>query len=181
MSLSPECSGGRARCGTGGVHLRLLAGLGHSRPFRHRTQPADAGLTRSASADSRPTRVVGMRLSGTGMAHTDELSACLRRWLRIRSHRAGACTSPIAPHWVHNGPALSLSVTGTYFTAATERAKMIEAFSGRLPSLHLTRGSLASPSSRRGEGGRDASMGSRPASAPGVETRMTGSPERPGA
>jgi hypothetical protein len=45
---------------------------------------------------------------------------------------------PIAPHWVHNGPAISLSVTLTYFTAATERENLIEAFNGHLRSLHLT-------------------------------------------
>lgn len=42
-----------------------------------------------------------------------------------------------APHWVHNGPAISLSVTLTYFTAATERENLIEAFNARLRHLHL--------------------------------------------
>jgi hypothetical protein len=50
----------------------------------------------------------------------------------------GVYIPPIAPHWVHNGPAISLSVTLTYFTAATEREKLIEAFNGRLRTLHLT-------------------------------------------
>ena len=50
----------------------------------------------------------------------------------------GVYIPPVAPHWVHNGPALSLSVTLTYFTAATERETLIEAFNGRLRSRHLT-------------------------------------------
>jgi hypothetical protein len=49
----------------------------------------------------------------------------------------GVYIPPVAPHWVHNGPASSLSVTLTYFTAATERETLIEAFNGRLRSLHL--------------------------------------------
>jgi hypothetical protein len=50
----------------------------------------------------------------------------------------GVYIPPVAPHWVHNGPAISLSVTLTYFTAATERENMIEAFNARLRHLHLT-------------------------------------------
>ena len=50
----------------------------------------------------------------------------------------GVYIPPIAPHWVHNGPAISLSVTLTYFTAATERENMIEAFNARLRRLHMT-------------------------------------------
>lgn len=50
----------------------------------------------------------------------------------------GVYIPPVAPHWVHNGPALSLSVTLTYFTAATERDNAIEAFNARLRGLHLT-------------------------------------------
>ena len=49
----------------------------------------------------------------------------------------GVYIPPVAPHWVHNGPAVSLSVTLTYFTAATERENMIEALNGRLRSFHL--------------------------------------------
>lgn len=49
----------------------------------------------------------------------------------------GVYIPPVAPHWVHNGPAISLSVTLTYFTAATERENMIEAFNGHLRSFHL--------------------------------------------
>ena len=49
----------------------------------------------------------------------------------------GVYIPPVAPHWVHNGPAVSLSVTLTYFTAATERENMIEAFNGHLRSFHL--------------------------------------------
>jgi hypothetical protein len=50
----------------------------------------------------------------------------------------GVYIPPIAPHWVHNGPAISLSVTLTYFTSATERENMIEAFNARMRPLHLT-------------------------------------------
>jgi hypothetical protein len=42
-----------------------------------------------------------------------------------------------APHWVHNGPAISLSVTLTYFTTATERGNLVEAFNARLRRMHL--------------------------------------------
>jgi hypothetical protein len=49
----------------------------------------------------------------------------------------GVYIPPVAPHWVHNGPAVSLSVTLTYFTAATVRENMIEAFNGHLRSFHM--------------------------------------------
>jgi hypothetical protein len=49
----------------------------------------------------------------------------------------GVYIPPIAPHWVHNGPAITLSVTLTYFTAATERENLIEAFNARLRLLRL--------------------------------------------
>jgi hypothetical protein len=49
----------------------------------------------------------------------------------------GVYIPPIAPHWVHNGPAISLSVTLTFFTAGTERDNLIEAFNARLRRLHL--------------------------------------------
>jgi hypothetical protein len=49
----------------------------------------------------------------------------------------GVYIPPIAPHWVHNGPAISLSVTLTYFTAATVRENRVEALNGHLRSLHL--------------------------------------------
>ncbi len=50
----------------------------------------------------------------------------------------GVYIPPVAPHWVHNGPAISLSVTLTYFTTATERENMIEAFNAKLRRLHVT-------------------------------------------
>jgi hypothetical protein len=50
----------------------------------------------------------------------------------------GVYIPPVAPHWVHNGPASSLSVTLTYFTAATVRENMIEAFNAHLRRLHMT-------------------------------------------
>jgi hypothetical protein len=50
----------------------------------------------------------------------------------------GVYIPPIAPHWVHNGPAISLSVTLTYFTAATERENLIEACNARLRQWHMS-------------------------------------------
>ena len=44
---------------------------------------------------------------------------------------------PGTPHWVHNGPDISLSVTLTYFTAATVRENRVENFNGRLRRRHL--------------------------------------------
>ena len=39
---------------------------------------------------------------------------------------------PGTPHWVHNGPDTSLSVTLTYFTAATVRENRVEDFNAHL-------------------------------------------------
>jgi hypothetical protein len=39
---------------------------------------------------------------------------------------------PGAPHWVHNGPDISLSVTLTYFTGATVRENRVEDFNSHL-------------------------------------------------
>jgi hypothetical protein len=44
---------------------------------------------------------------------------------------------PCVPHWVHNGPDISLSVTLTYFTAATVRETRIENFNARLRRWHM--------------------------------------------
>jgi len=44
---------------------------------------------------------------------------------------------PGTPHWVHNGPDISLSVTLTYFTAATIRENRIEDFNSYLRQRHL--------------------------------------------
>ena len=41
------------------------------------------------------------------------------------------------PHWVHNGPDISQSVTFTYFTAATVRENRIEDANARLRRIHL--------------------------------------------
>ena len=49
----------------------------------------------------------------------------------------GLYIPPGTPHWVHNGPDISLSVTLTYFTAATVRENRIEDFNSRLRRLHL--------------------------------------------
>jgi hypothetical protein len=44
---------------------------------------------------------------------------------------------PGTPHWVHNGPDISLSVTLTYFTAATVRQNRIEDFNSNLRRRHM--------------------------------------------
>jgi hypothetical protein len=44
---------------------------------------------------------------------------------------------PGTPHWVHNGPDISMSVTLTYFTAATVRENRIEDFNSRVRRVHL--------------------------------------------
>ncbi|MGD0239732.1 MAG: cupin domain-containing protein [Streptosporangiaceae bacterium] len=44
---------------------------------------------------------------------------------------------PGTPHWVHNSPDISLSVTLTYFTAATVRQNRIEDFNSHLRRRHL--------------------------------------------
>jgi len=44
---------------------------------------------------------------------------------------------PGAPHWVQNGPDISLSVTLTYFTAATVRENRIEDFNSHLRRWHM--------------------------------------------
>jgi mannose-6-phosphate isomerase-like protein (cupin superfamily) len=49
----------------------------------------------------------------------------------------GVYIPPGIPHWVHNGPDISLSVTLTYFTAETIRENLIENFNGHLRRLHM--------------------------------------------
>jgi Cupin superfamily protein len=44
---------------------------------------------------------------------------------------------PGTPHWVHNGPDISLSVTLTYFTAATVRENRVEGFNAHLRRWHM--------------------------------------------
>ena len=44
---------------------------------------------------------------------------------------------PGTPHWVHNGPDISLSVTLTYFTAATVRENRVEDFNAHLRRRRL--------------------------------------------
>src|SRR5215475_11267285 len=44
---------------------------------------------------------------------------------------------PGTPHWVHNGPDISLSVTLTYFTAATVRENRVESFNAILRQRHM--------------------------------------------
>jgi hypothetical protein len=50
----------------------------------------------------------------------------------------GVYIPPGTPHWVHNGPAISLSVTLTYFTAATVRENRVEDFNSHLRRRHMT-------------------------------------------
>jgi hypothetical protein len=49
----------------------------------------------------------------------------------------GVYIPPLVPHWVHNDPAVSVSVTLTYFTAATLRENRIEHLNSRLRRFHL--------------------------------------------
>src|SRR5215469_36442 len=44
---------------------------------------------------------------------------------------------PGTPHWVHNGPDISLSVTLTYFTPATVRENRVESFNAILRRRHM--------------------------------------------
>lgn len=50
----------------------------------------------------------------------------------------GVYLPPIVPHWVHNGPDISLSVTLTYFTATSVRQNRVEDFNSLLRRLRLT-------------------------------------------
>ncbi len=50
----------------------------------------------------------------------------------------GVYIPPVVPHWVHNGPAVSISITFTYFTTATVRRNRIEHLNARLRRFHLT-------------------------------------------
>src|SRR5215470_204618 len=49
----------------------------------------------------------------------------------------GVYIPPGTPHWVHNGPGISLSVTLTYFTAATVRENRVEDFNAHLRRRHM--------------------------------------------
>lgn len=49
----------------------------------------------------------------------------------------GVYIPPVVPHWVHNDPAISISITLTYFTAATQREYRLEDLNARLRRLHL--------------------------------------------
>lgn len=50
----------------------------------------------------------------------------------------GGYIPPIAPHWVQNGPAISISVTLTFFTRETDRESLVHAFNARVRRLHLS-------------------------------------------
>src|SRR6516225_3435504 len=49
----------------------------------------------------------------------------------------GVYIPPGTPHWVHNGPGISLSMTLTYFTAATVRENRVESFNAHLRRRHM--------------------------------------------
>jgi mannose-6-phosphate isomerase-like protein (cupin superfamily) len=49
----------------------------------------------------------------------------------------GVYIPPGTPHWVHNGPDISLSMTLTYFTAATVRENRVEGFNAKLRRRHM--------------------------------------------
>lgn len=49
----------------------------------------------------------------------------------------GVYIPSLVPHWVHNDPAISISITLTYFTAATLRDSRIEDFNSHLRRFHL--------------------------------------------
>ena len=125
---------------TGGIRLCLLPKFGHAGPFRHRAQPVDAGrweqdrqhraLRERRRSTARDRQVLGRlprtdrdSASGGGRIHGDA--------------RAGGVHTPGTPHWVHNGPDISLSVTLTYFTAATVRENRIEDFNSHLRRRHM--------------------------------------------
>jgi hypothetical protein len=50
----------------------------------------------------------------------------------------GVYIPPVAPHWVKNGDAISISVTLTFFTPDTDRETLIQAFNARLRRLRLS-------------------------------------------
>jgi hypothetical protein len=49
----------------------------------------------------------------------------------------GVYIPSLVPHWVHNGPAISISITLTYFTNAALRDSRIEVLNSHLRRLHL--------------------------------------------
>jgi hypothetical protein len=50
----------------------------------------------------------------------------------------GVYIPPVAPHWVKNGDAISISVTLTFFTPDTDRETVIQAFNARLRRMHIS-------------------------------------------
>jgi hypothetical protein len=51
---------------------------------------------------------------------------------------AGASIPPVAPHWVRNGDAVSISVTLTFFTPDTDRESLAHAFNARLRRMRMS-------------------------------------------
>ncbi len=78
----------------------------------------------------------------------------------------GVYLPTLVPHWVHNGPGVSVSITLTYFTAASVRENRIEDFNSRLRRFHLKpRMPGAVGPSRRGQDGGHGDLGPRQADA----------------
>jgi ribosomal protein L16 Arg81 hydroxylase len=50
----------------------------------------------------------------------------------------GVYIPPFRPHWLHNGPASSLSLTLTFYTRSNETETLVQAFNERLRKLRLT-------------------------------------------
>ena len=72
-----------------------------------------------------------------GPAPTGGSKTYLQRSPRDLDARARGVHPPGTPHWVHNGPDISLSVTLTYFTAATVRVNRVEDFNAYLRRRHM--------------------------------------------
>ena len=88
----------------------------------------------------------------------------------------GVCKPPVEPHWVHNRPAISLSVT-LCFAAITERENAIETFNGSSGRFTYAASGPVSRLRRRGQSVCHAILGARQAYASGIGARMAG-PER---
>ena len=50
----------------------------------------------------------------------------------------GVYVPPNAPHWVVNGPAVSVSLSITFRTPVTERGAVVHTFNSRLRKLHIS-------------------------------------------
>ena len=86
----------------------------------------------------RATQLDGTSSTGTGTAPTGG-SRTLPPEVATYTMTPGRAVyiPPGTPHWVHNGPDISLSVTLTYFTAATVRENRVENFNAHLRRRHM--------------------------------------------